>query len=301
MATGAAILHTALGLQRPLDRTYLSFACMMVLIAIFLYWQWKLYHATSGAVAVELKQHQVTVVNLFMGCLFVFVPAYCRVRLPRRVSAALWVALAIALVANEALPYGLWFSGEPALIPSTLLGETYNTVVTPPMAAPQLAYAVFVTGYMIFPLMCATRMYRRGERSRGVTFAIALMLVVVYACVDIIRDNVGGSWPYMVEYGIVSWALIMCVQLARDFRQASRTLRKTIDHVDSQARQLTEMLNALLLLEYDMKQPLDTLETGVVELARGAAPVDPQLRRVERAVVRLKDLARSMPEIRLQR
>jgi hypothetical protein len=298
MAVGAVVLHTAVGLQRPIDRTYLAFACSMALVAAFLYLQWELYRATSSEVAVDLKQHQVTVVNVFTACMFVFVPAYSRVRLPRLVSAALWAGLCVAFVANVWLPFGLWFSGYPRLVPSTFRGESFTTVITPPMALPQLAYAFFVTSYMIVALVCAAKMYRRGERQRAVTFAIALTLAVVYALVDIVRDNVGGSWPYVVEYGIVSWALIMSVQLARDFRDNTRTLAKAIVHVDTQARQLTAMLESLRALEDHMKLPVVTLENGVVALAQAPTAVDPQLRRVERAVTRLKALGSSMSEIR---
>jgi hypothetical protein len=301
MAVGAVILHTALGLHRPLERTYLAFACMMALVVMFLVLQWKLYHSTSGDVAVDLKQHQVTVVNLFMGFMFVFVPAYSGVDLPPVLSAVFWIGLATAIVANMLLPYGLWFSGEPTLIPSTFRGEPYTTVITPPMRGPQLAYAFFATSYMTVALICAGKMYRRGQRQRALTFAVALTLVVAYAVVDIVRDNIGGTWPYMVEYGIVSWALIVSVQLAHDFRENTRTLAKTIVLVDTQARQLSEMLNSLHLLEHNMQIPLETLETGVVQLARSATAIDPQLRRVERATTRLKELARLMPEIRLRR
>jgi hypothetical protein len=300
MAIGAVVLHTALGLRRPIARTYLSFACIMMLVAVFLYLQWDLYRATSSAVAVGIKKHQVTVVTLFFACMSVFVPAYSRVRLPWLVTAAFWCGLAIVLVANAWLPYGLWLSGEPTLVPATFLGEPYTTVITPRMGGPQLAFAIFVTCYLIVALVCAGTMYRRGDRQRAVTFAIALTLMFVYGLVDIIRDNVGGSWPYVVEYGIVSWALIMSVQLARDFRDNTRALGTAIDHVDTQAHQLTAMLEALRALEHDMERPLGALEGGVVRLAHGTTAVDPQLRRVERAVTRLEEVARSMAESRAQ-
>lgn len=301
MTAGAVILHTALGLQRPVDRTYLSFAAMMGLVTVFLFLQWELYRSTASATAVQIKQHQVVIVTLFYGCMFVFVPAYTNVRLPRVANVALWVALAVVFVANLSLPYGLWFSAAPTLISSTFLGEHYTIVVTPPMGPAQLAFAFFVTSYMIVALVCAAKMYRRGERQRGVTFAFAVTLVVAYAVVDIIRDNVGGTWPYLVEYGIVSWALIVSVQLAHDFRETNRTLAKAIGYVDVQAQWLTEMLNSLHVLEHNMRIPLETLESGVVELSHSATAVDPQLRRVERATTRLRELARSMPEIRLRR
>jgi len=298
MATGAVVLHTALGLQRPLDRTYLSFACSMVLVVVFLYLQWELYGSTSSVAAVAVKKHQVTVVAVCFACMFVFVPAYSRVRLPWLVTAAFWLGLVVVFIANAWLPYGLWFSGEPTLVPSRFLGESYTTVITPPMGGPQLAFAIFVTSYVMVALVCAGAMYRRGERRRAVTFAIALVVVLVHALSDIIRDNVGGAWPYVAEYGIVSWALIMSVELARDFRDNTRKLGTAIEHVDAQARQLTVMLDSLRALEHDMQRPLHTLESGVVELARGTTAVDPQLRRVERAVTRIDELARSMPESR---
>jgi hypothetical protein len=301
MAVGAFILNTALGLHRPVNRTYLSFACMMVLVAVFLYLQWKVYRATSPVEAVGFRQHQVMIIDLFYGCMFVFVPAYTQVRLPRVLNAAFWAALVIVFVANYWLPYGLWFSAEPTLIPSMFLGEPYNVVVTPPMEAPQLSFAFFATSYIVVALSCAAKMYRRGQRERAVSFAIGLTLIIVYAALDIIRDNVGGTWPYLVEYGVVSWALIVSVQLARDFRTTIRTLGKAIVYVDMQARQLTEMLNSLHILEHSMKMPLETLEAGIAGLARTTTEVDPQLRRVERATIRLKELTRSMPEIRLRR
>jgi hypothetical protein len=301
MAIGAVVLHTALGLQRPFGRTYLSFACIMALVAVFLYLQWELYRATSSAAAVDVKRYQVSVVNLFIACMFVFVPAYSGVKLPRVVNGALWGGLAIAFIANAWLSSGLWFSGEPRLVPSTFRGEPYTTVISPPMAWPQLAYAFFVTSYQILALVCAAKMFRRGERERAVTFAIALTLVIVYALIDIVRDNVGGSWPYVVEYGVVSWALIVSVQLARDFRSNTQTLSKAIDYVHTQSRQLTGMLDSLRALEDQMKRPLDTLESGMVGLARGTTAVDPQLRRMERTVTRLREVARAMPEIRARR
>ena len=86
--------------------------------------------------------------------------------------------------------------------------------------------------------------------------------------------------------------------VANDFRASTQTLSEAIERVDAQARRLTTMLEALRALERDMKRPLDTLDNGLVALARETTAVDPQLRRVERSVTRLKELARSMPEMR---
>jgi hypothetical protein len=297
VSLGAVVLHTALGLRRPVDRTYLSFACAMAAVAVFLYLQWQLYTATTIEAVVSAKQRQVSVLIVSLACLFVFGPAYTRIRVPRPMIVTYWSLLAVAFVVNLLMPYGLWFSGEPRLVPSTLVGEAYTSVITPPMAAPQLAFASFVISCVLVALGFAAKMFRRGDRQRAVTFAIALVVVLVHGHADVIRDNVGGSWPYLAEYGVVTWGLIMSIQLAHDFRAQMRSLGEAIAKVEHQARQLDRMLDALHLLEQNMHVPLHTLESRVVDLARRATVEDVQLQRLERAVGQLRAFARAMPDI----
>jgi hypothetical protein len=296
LSLGAIVLHTALGLRRPLERTYLSFALIMGCVAVFLYLQWVLYRATTSTAVVDTKQVQVSVVNVFLGCLFVFVPAYTKVRIPRAVMIALWATLAVLFVANLWARYGLWYAGEPQLAPSTFRGEPYTTVIAQPMGALQLAYSSFFIGFLIISLGCAAKVFRRGERQRGLTFGIAVALVLAHGVLDVIRDNVGGAWPYVAEYGVVTWGLIMSVQLALDFRAQTQSLASAIAHVEAQSHRLTAMLDALRELELDIQAPLDALERGVVRLAVGGQ--DDELRRLERSVARLRELASSMPDIK---
>jgi hypothetical protein len=299
MALGSLVLHTALGLRRPFDRTYLAFACIMACVAVFLYLQAQLYAVTTADVAVEVKRHQVTVVNVFFACMLVFVPAYSRVQLPRAIAAALWIGIAIVFVANLLTPYGLWFGGEPQLVPSTFHAEAYTSSVAPPMGALQIAYAGFVTIFLLVALSCAVRAFRGGRRQRGLALAIALALVLVHGSVDIIRDNIGASWPYVAEYGVVSWGLIMSMQLAHEFRTQTQQLARAISLVEAQSIRLTAILEALQSLEQNMHTPLDKLEAGVARLGDGTP--DAQLVRIERAVTRLRVFARSMPNIHARR
>jgi hypothetical protein len=297
MSLGAVVLHVALGLRRPISRTYLSFACVMSAVVVFLYLQWTLYGATTVEVAVDAKRHQVTVMELSLAAMFVFVPAYTRIRVPRPMVVVYWSVLAVLFVANFLTPDGLWFSGAPQLVPSTFRGESYTNVIAPPMGAPQLAFASFAISCVFVGLGFAVAMFRRGDRQRAVTFAIALVVVLGHAIVDLIRDNVGGSWPYVVEFGVVTFGLIMSVQLAHDFRAQTRSLGQAIAQVEKQARLLGRMLDALHILEQNMDVPLYTLETGVVDLARTTTTEDAQLRRLERAVTRLRAFSRAMPDI----
>lgn len=61
---------------------------------------------------------------------------------------------------------------------------------------------------------------------------------------------------------------------------------------------ITEALHAL---EQNMHVPLEVLESGVAGLAHGTQIEDLQLRRVERTVARLREFARSMPDLSRQR
>jgi hypothetical protein len=297
LALGAVVLHTSMGLRRPVDRTYLSFAAIMASVAVFLYLQWRLYGATTASEVVDIKQHQVTVLHVSLAGMFVFLPAYTRIAVPRPMVVVYWTILAIAFVANFFAPYGLWFSGEPQIVSATFRGEPYTTVIAPPMAPLQLAFASFVISCVVVALGFVGAMVRRGDRHRAAMFALALILVLCHGLVDVIRDNVGGSWPYVAEFGIVAWGVVMSIQLAHDFRTQTRSLGMAIEKVEDHARRLRAMLDALHALEQNMYVPLHTLQIGVADLARATTAEDPQLRRIERAVDQLQEFARAMPDM----
>jgi hypothetical protein len=297
MTVGAAVLYTAMGAVRPADRTYLSFGCVMALLAIYVYLQQRLYAATTSDEAVLITRLQVFVIHGFIVCMLVFVPAYTRVRLPRWLTAAYAVALIALFVVNVVAPYGLWFSARPELVVRTLHGEPYNSVVAPPMWLPQYVYAACFTSLLVVALACAVMAIRRGERQRGVTFAVAVMLMLAGSLADVFRDYAGGSWPYVAEFGVLGWGLIMFVQLAYEYRMQAEALSAAIREVHAQASRLRQVLDGLRTLEGSMHAPLRTLETGVATLGQRGSEHDAQLVRLQRAVARLLEFSRSMPDI----
>ena len=111
MTTGAAVLYGALGLMRQLDRRYLSFACIMALLAAYLYFEWQLYRAPTGEAAVDAMRRQLIVAHGFLAGILVFVPAYTGARIPRWLMSAYWGGLALFFVAN--LWNSLTASGSP--------------------------------------------------------------------------------------------------------------------------------------------------------------------------------------------
>ena len=87
MAVGAAVLHLALGLRRPVDRTYLSFALLMVFLAAYLYFERAYYHGATVDAGVSAMRSQLIAAHGFFACLLVFVPRYTATHLPRPVVA----------------------------------------------------------------------------------------------------------------------------------------------------------------------------------------------------------------------
>jgi hypothetical protein len=294
---GAAVLHATLAMQSRNERAHLYFACMMVFLALNFYCALGLDGAATADDAVEAVRRQVAAILGCHGCMLLFVGAYTRVQLPRSLVAAYWCGLAVLFVANLIAPYGLSFSDEPQLVRSTFLGAPYQSVSAPPMSILEHAYVLYFSSVLVLALICAVNVYRRGERERALALGIAVALLFAHAVADTVRDAVGGSWPYVGELGFVAWALIMSVQLGHDFRGQAEALRKAIAEVDAQAARLRLMLVALQMLEQRIHAPLDQLESRVPTLAAGTSREAANLERICRALTRLRELSRLMPNL----
>jgi hypothetical protein len=207
-----------------------------------------------------------------------------------------WSLLAAVFVANWVAPYGIWYSGPPELVGAELLGRPYSSLIAQPLGILQLAHAAFLGSVLALAIWSGSKVVRRGERQRGFALMAGAALLLAFTLVDYVRDSVGGSWPYVSEFGVVSWALVMSIQLAHDFRVNAQALARAIADVEMQSQRLTSMLGALHALEENMEAPLQTLETGVAALADGDSH-DAELQRLQRAVARLREFSRAMPDI----
>ncbi|HEX5061526.1 MAG TPA: hypothetical protein VFV99_19295 [Kofleriaceae bacterium] len=294
---GAAVLHAVLGLRRPRDRADLCFASMMAFLALYFYLGIAVDRTQSVDAAVEGVRYQVFALLGCHGSLLLFVPAYTNTRLPSSLTAAYWVGLVILFAANLWSTYGLWFSGPPELVPSQFRHAHYQTVLAPPMSLLQHAYALYSTSYLCVAAGCAASLFKHGGRQRAITFGCALLIVVVTNVVDLARHPVNGSLPYFAEFGFVAWALIMSVQLARDFRAEAKALERALADVAAQSERLQCILDSLRALEVRMLAPIDELENGVATLAATTQPETASLTRLRRAVARLRTVAHAMPDI----
>ena len=293
MTIGAAVLNAALGLTRPPDRTYLSFACIMAMLAAWVFFERELYAATTSDEAVAALRHQIVAAHGLIAFILVFVPAYTRVRLPRWLLVAYAVALAALFITNVVAPYGIWFSGPPQLLASTFRGEAHTAVVAPPLGLLQYVHTVYVVSVFALTFACALKLLRR-ERQRGAMLAIALAVAIVQHGVDVVRDAVGGTWPYMAEFGLVTWGLIMSVQLAIDYRVSGQRLHAILTTAEQHAAELTKMVDASLRMRDKLNTPLQTLELGLATRTAARSEDEQTLVELRRAVAELTQLGRAV-------
>lgn len=294
MTIGAAVLHLALGLARPLDRRHLSFACIMALLAAYLYFEWELYRATTSEQAVEAMRREVIAAHGFLAGILVFVPAYTRTRIPHWLMAGYWGGLALLFVGNLFARYGLWFSAKPQLVASTFRGEPYSAVVAPPLTELQYFHTLYVLTLFALTFTCAIDAIRRGERQRGATLAFALVVVVAQHVADVVRDAVGGSWPYLAEFGLVTWGLIMSIQLAIDFRANHLRLHATLNRVEQHAESLARLVEASLFVRDKLNTPLQTLEFGLTMCTPSGPEEEEALAELRREVTELTQFGRAV-------
>jgi len=294
MTIGAAVLHAALGLPRPRDRTHLSFACIMVMLAAYVLFDGKLYRSTTSEAAVETVRNHVIAGHGLIAFVLVFVPAYTHIRIPRWLAVAYGVGLSALFIINIVAPLGIWYSAEPHLVVSTSGGVTSTAVVAPPPSVLQYVHALYVLAVFALTFSCALMQVRRGERRRGSMLAIALVVAILLHVVDVIRDAVGGAWPYIDEFGLVTWGLIMSVQLAIDYRIATQRLRATLTTSEQRAAELARTAEAALHVRDKLNTPLQTLELSLAVRTPRTSEDEQTLVELRRAVIQLSELSRTV-------
>lgn len=294
MTVGTAVLYLALGFPRPVDRTNFSFACIMVMLAAYAFFEAEMDQLTSRSMAVETVRKQVMTAHGLIAGLLVFVPSYTHVRLPRWLIASYVVGLAAMFIANLVAPYGIWFSAEPGLEVWTAGGVRHAEIFPPPPSALQLVHALYVVSVFALTFTCAVKQVRRGERRRGLILAVSLSIVILQHLVDVFREAVGGTWPYSDELGFVVWSLIMSVQLAIDYRISSQQLRATLSAAERHATELARTAEAALHVRDKLNTPLQTLELTLATREPHTEEDQETLDELRGAVTEISSLSRAV-------
>ena len=126
--------------------------------------------------------------------------------------------------------------------------------------------------------------------------AVAVFVVVVFHVIDLLREMVGGTWPYVAEFGAVAWGLIMSVQLAIDFRMSEQRLQDTLHKAEQHAAELTRTVEATLRVRDKLNTPLQTLELGLALREPHKAEDASTLTELRRAVEELTRLGRAVEQ-----
>jgi hypothetical protein len=264
ISLGAAVLNAVLGLTRPLSRTYLSFAWIMAFVAAHLYLEWILYKRTiTPAQAIEIVRLQLLAAHALIGGVLVFIPAYTQIRLSRWVWRVMWALLGVFFLANVLEPYGVWFSAEPGLRATTILGEPAHTVAAPPVGPLQYAHTLYIVSLGVIAVVCAVKMIGRGNRQRAIAISISLSLVVMFHLVDVVRESLGGSWLYVGGFGLVAWGIVMTIQLAMSYREVEDGLLAALARLEAQNAQLSDAIEVSVCVRDRLNTPLQTLELGL--------------------------------------
>ena len=300
LSVNAAILHGALGLRRLVDWKYLAFAGMMVLLALFSYFDVQVNRSTVLDDAVAWTRHQQTCAAGLLALFAWFFQAYTRVEIPKTVTRAFWICLVGVVIYNALSPSGIHVGSAPQLVTVRVLGEEGNHVVSQ-LGSVQVAYHLLVATLFGAAIGAGVRMFRRGERRKGGLFVVAISPLLVATLLDLAHDFMSGLWPYPSTYASLSLSVVMSVQLAVDFRLKDRELTTTLERSEEHAAKLAHMLQTSLELRDKLNTPLQTLEMGLALRARrspgDAAIVTPLLQQVSRLIKLSRAIRRaSTPE-----
>ena len=273
----AALHHAFIGLRRPRERVYLTFAAVCVFAAAWAAWGIPLYSAATPDAFVRATRWRQAMgfgVGVF---LLWFIAAYTRVG-PR---AFLWGATGAQLallVADLFLPWTLYYSGPPELTFSRMpWGETLTNAHGP--RGPLFPVSVAVTTLtFLYGMWASAKMWRRGERSGAVPLFVVLALILL--------GLYGFALPFVPtiplgEVAFLGLVLVMSLTVSNRVVEAA-TVKAALAESEQRLRTLVEAApEAVLLLDADTgaalegnEQALDLFHcrrSALAELHPGAA------------------------------
>jgi PAS domain S-box-containing protein len=174
----AGLHHLLIGLRRPDERVYLTFAAVSLFAACWTAWGIPTYAAqTPAAFLLATRWRQVMGLGIGVSLLW-FIAEYTRVRPKVILWSLTGIQLAMA-VAAVSLPFTLYYSGTPQLEhPLMRWGEVITTATLPkgPLFRPT---EVVTTLVFLFGLGASGVMWLRGRRRGAVPLFVVLALILV--------------------------------------------------------------------------------------------------------------------------
>src|SRR5262245_13683299 len=125
----AALVHAAIGLQRPLIWTHVSFACVMVLLCAYIMGQTELYAVTDSEKLVASVRRQAGLSAGLTATMAWFTRQYTGVVIPRPIVIVFYSAIGGFLVANQVTRYGGFMDSAPRIITVKPFGEPGSSYI----------------------------------------------------------------------------------------------------------------------------------------------------------------------------
>jgi hypothetical protein len=269
MCLSAGICHLGLGVKRPVQALYLSFAAMMGFICPFQLVLGRLNAAQSIDTAIAFARYGVALAIAFMTLYAVFVRLYTGMNVPAAIVYTFFAVNAAFLVYDLVSPVGLIRTGSGA-----------HGLYRAPFGALHLVWQAFNAGTVLWGTAAGWQMARRRSRRQGMVLVFGSIACLVTVSVDLLRNLLERAWPYVGGYGVMVMTMILSAQLALDFRNNEILLAKMC----GEAMHVRDQLNT----------PLQTLRFEL-ELAAAEGSLDQgRINRLRRAVDRLTELGRRL-------
>jgi hypothetical protein len=264
VSLASAVIHFTLGLRRPGSPQHVTFALLMLVTCPFQLIVARFSVTTSIASTVALSRAGVATAIVMIALFGAFVAQYAGVK-PRPYTFGFLAMSAMWLVYDLAAPRGLLYEPKAASLtisPIALSWQAFNALT--------VFWTTALGGLLV----------RRGRRHKGVLLLLGGGSILVTIIIDIVRNVLGRSWPYVGGFGLVVFSLLLAVDLAINFRENEQ--------------RLTEWVGTAIALRDQLNTPLQTLRFGLATMPAANAAEHARIQRLQRAVTRLRDLGRDL-------
>lgn len=229
----AGFHHAHVGWRHPLDRTHLLFALMCVTIAMYVVAKAGAYESGSAEALVHRRRWELSFAIAFFVAYPWFVREYAGLR-------SAWMPLVLSLLmvtvlmANLLLPYGVGFARLPEFATMTLpWGERVADLRVPQDQRGTWFQAGWLVMLLVFVygLHASWRQYRRGERRRAVSLAVAIGVFLAFFLFNRLVNDGLIEFTHTAEFGFLALLLVMNQSLVNDERKLEQRMLAVLDNM----------------------------------------------------------------------
>jgi PAS domain S-box-containing protein len=203
------------------DRTHLLFALLCLTVTSYVLVKAGTYRAETAVELVMMRRWEVSLGIVIIGLLPWFVMAYAGLH-RRLLPALLSMLLAVFLIANLLLPYGLTFVGLPTLDHIMLpWGEQVVDLRVHQRSLVFNAGWVAILLNFAFAVFVCLRQYRHGEQRKALALALALGVFLAFVLFNQVVNYGWVNFTHTAEFGFIALVLLMSAALSSELRHSS--------------------------------------------------------------------------------